>query len=142
MAEIGQSRRNSICNPIPPPKITVKSEFPTLSRSKVQQSLTCLITLEVGDKGWQNYSDDVPPVPSLPQGYEQQYQPPSPSGRINSQYSFDRPETSRQKERELEVERERDQAEALAAITEELRQRVENWHGLDFNRYVVFCVLP
>jgi hypothetical protein len=125
--------RNSVSNPIPPPTLTVKSEFPTLSRSKVQQSLTCLITLDVTGGKWQNYAEDLPAVPSAPTPtpYDQQYPPPSPSGR-SSQYSFERSD-ARSRERELEAERE--QQDLLASITEELRNRVENWHGLDFNRY-------
>lgn len=122
------SPRNSVSNPIPPPTLTVKSEFPTLNRSKTQQSLTCLVTLEVTQNKWQNYADDVPAVPSA---YDSQYAPPSPTGR--NQFSFDRPETStRAREREAQLERE--EQDHLATITEELRQRVENWHGLDFNR--------
>jgi hypothetical protein len=130
------SPRNSVSNPIPPPSLTVKSEFPTLSRSKVQQSLTCLVTLEVTEKKWQNYADDLPAIPSVPTPilYDQQYQsPPSPTGR--SQYSFDRPDALSGRSRERELEHEREQQELLAGITEELRNRVENWHGLDFNRY-------
>jgi hypothetical protein len=130
------SPRASVTNAIPPPTVTVKSEFPTITRSKDQQSLTCLVTLEVVEKKWQNYQDTpgAPPIPSLPPSYDPQYAPPSPTGR--SQYSFEQDAVStKQKERDLERERERErEQEALAAITEELRLRVENWHGLDFNR--------
>ncbi|KAA8907329.1 Pleckstrin homology domain-containing protein [Sphaerosporella brunnea] len=131
------SSRNSVSNPIPPPALTVKSEFPTLSRSKVQQSLTCLVTLEVVGGKWQNYADDLPAVPSAPTPnlYDQQYpSPSSPTGR-SSQYSFERAEAPSARSRERELEHEREQQELLASITEELRNRVENWHGLDFNRF-------
>lgn len=126
------SPRNSMANPIHPPTVTVKSEFPTLTRSKVQQSLTCLVTIEVPQRKWQPmYNEEVPPIPSLPAAYDQQYQPPSPTGR--SQYSFERESSSARQQREREAERERE-LEALASITEDLRLRVENWHGLDFAR--------
>ena len=130
------SPRNSVSNPIPPPTLTVKSEFPSLIRSKTQQTLTCLVTLEVGEKKWQNYADDVAAVPSA---YDQQYAPPSPTGR--GQFPFDLPEGS-SRAGEREAQQERAEQEHLAAITEDLRQRVENWHGLDFNRYCTQKFIP
>lgn len=125
------STRISISDPIPPPTLTVKSEFPTLSRSKAQQSVTCLVTLDVPEKKLQNYADDTPFVPSMSIIYDQKYQPPSPTER--NQCSIDRTVQTLEHlhERGRNVEREE---EHLAYITEELRQRVENWHGLDFNR--------
>lgn len=127
--------RSPVSSSIPPPTLTVKSEFPTLSRSKVQQSLTCLVTLEVPEKKWLNYADRLPPMLSVPSTYDQQ--PPSPTAR--SQYSFERQDPNpgrprdRDRDREREATSDREQ-ELLATITEDLRQRVENWHGLDFNR--------
>ncbi|KAI5787333.1 Pleckstrin homology domain-containing protein [Pyronema domesticum] len=129
------SPRAPVANPIPPPTLTVKSEFPTLTRSKDQQTVTCLITVEVPEKKWQPHLEELPPIPGQQQGqFEQQYPPSSPTGR--SQYSFERQDTAsaRQRERDLELEREREE-EMLSQITEELRNRVENWHGLDFNRF-------
>ena len=126
------SSRNSMASPIPPPIVTVKSEFPTITRSKAQQSLTCLVTVEVPDRKVQPIypEDSIPPVPALPPTYEQPYHPPSPTNR--SQYSFEREGAgTRQRERDMEKEREN---EVLAAITDDLRLRVENWHGLDFGR--------
>jgi hypothetical protein len=39
-------------NPIPPPVVTVRSEFPTLTRSRQQQPLTCLVTIESPEGSW------------------------------------------------------------------------------------------
>lgn len=124
------SPRNSVTNPIPPPTVNVKSEFPTLNRSKTQQTLTCLVTLEVAERKWHNFADDIACAARL-SNYDQQYRTPSPAaGR--SQYSYDKMDvlSVRQRERELANEQ-----EILGAITDELHQRVENWHGLDFNRF-------
>lgn len=129
----GEVRIGSVSHPIPAPTVTVRSEFPTLNRSKVQQSLTCLVTVEVPERKSNNFADDVPSVPSTPQQFDRQYQPPSPTN--NSQYSFEGQESISTKPRDRDIEREREQ-ELLANITEELRLRVENWHGLDFNRFV------
>ncbi|KAF8532777.1 Pleckstrin homology domain-containing protein [Trichophaea hybrida] len=117
--------------PIPPPTLNVKCEFPTLSRSKAQQSLTCLVTLEVPEKKWQICANDVTPAPSVT-AYHQQYQPPSPTDR--SQYSIDRPDLAADGLRERDMDNELVE-EHISNITDELRQRVENWHGLDFNRF-------
>lgn len=105
-------------NPIPPPSVSVRSEFPTLNRSRQQQTLTCLITIEVPDNKWRPDPDDLrsaPPVP--PVRPEDTYaRPPSPAQSAPRFYPYEPPEV-------------------LEEITESLRVRVENWHGLDFNRF-------
>lgn len=117
-------------NPIPAPIVTVRSEFPTLSRSKHQQSLTCLITVEVVDGSWLPTRDvqqrNAPPLQtSVPkESYMSPVlQPKSPSvhpARRNRHAPHDSVHGDR---------------EALFAIKEELYSRCENWHGLDFSRF-------
>ena len=54
---------------IPSPSVTVRSEFPTLTRSRQQQSLACLVTIEVPEGRWHAPYEDLhnaPPVPPLP----------------------------------------------------------------------------
>lgn len=111
-------------NPIPAPIVTVRSEFPTVSKSRQQQSLTCLVTVEVVEGKWHPNPDDLrspPPGPSpIPEETLSQYSgsglaPPTPAGP--------RPVDSVHEEMLL------DQAK------DDLYQRVENWHGLDFNRF-------
>lgn len=108
-------------NPIPPPHVSIRSEFPTLNRSRQQQTLTCLVTIEVPDNKWTPDPDDLrtaplppPPAPRLEDAYAR---PPSPAQSAPKFYPYESPEV-------------------LEEITENLRQRVENWHGLDFSRYV------
>ncbi|TAQ90898.1 hypothetical protein B7494_g744 [Chlorociboria aeruginascens] len=105
-------------NPIPPPAVSVRSEFPTLNRSRQQQTLTCLVTIEVPDNKWRPDPDDLrsaPPVPaSRPE--ETYARPPSPAHSAPRFYPYESPEV-------------------LEEITESLRSRVENWHGLDFTRF-------
>jgi hypothetical protein len=107
-------------NPIPPPSVSVRSEFPTLNRSRQQQTLTCLITIEVAENKWQPDPDDLrslPPGPSV--RLEETYaRPPSPAQSAPSMYPYESPDV-------------------LDEITEDLRIRVENWHGLDFHRYSI-----
>jgi hypothetical protein len=106
-------------NPIPPPLVTVRSEFPTLNRSRQQQSLTCLVTIEVPAGKWHPDPEDMqapPPVPPLPQ--DDTY------GSIKS------PVSTTNHARGLSFE----PPELLEEITEELRSRVDNWHGLEFSR--------
>ncbi|KAF2201146.1 von Willebrand and RING finger domain-containing protein [Delitschia confertaspora ATCC 74209] len=112
------SPRGLLRSPIPPPTVTVRSEFPTLSRSRQQQSLTCLVTVEVVDGKWKPDPEDmrsVPPVPSI-HGSESFGRPKSPA--------HSRP-----------LENPYESAEALDHITEDLHSRVDNWHGLDFSRF-------
>ncbi|KAJ6446435.1 von Willebrand RING finger domain-containing protein [Purpureocillium lavendulum] len=83
-------------NPIPSPIVTVRSEFPTINRSRQQQTLTCLVTVEVAGNKWKPDPEDI--------GGQSQKAP-----SVNAQ--------------------------ALEEMTESLRHRVDNWHGLDFSRF-------
>lgn len=109
-------------NPIPAPTVTVRSEFPTINRSRQQQTLTCLITVEVPDNNWRPSPDDIQSAPPIPpqQRIEEAFpaRPPSPARSAPRFYPYEPPEV-------------------LEEMTDNLRSRVDNWHGLDFSRYVV-----
>ena len=104
-------------NPIPAPTVTVRSEYPTLSRSRQQQSLTCLVTIEVPEGKWSPDLADLRGAPTMPMIH-----PEHPFGGSKA------PEPGRNGDWALES------PEALEEITEDLRVRVDNWHGLDFQR--------
>jgi hypothetical protein len=113
-------------NPIPAPIVSVRSEFPTLNRSRQQQTLTCLVTIEVPDNKWRPDPDDLrsaPPAVPASRPEDTYARPPSPAQSAPKFYPYEAPEV-------------------LEEITENLRVRVENWHGLDFNRYSTRCILP
>jgi hypothetical protein len=118
--DLSQSRPAATKNPIPPPIVTVRSEFPTLNRSRQQQSLTCLVTIEIPTGKWHPDLEDIqapPPVPPIPQD--------------DAYSSIKSPINANNHSRAPSFE----PAEALEEITEELRTRVDNWHGLEFSRY-------
>jgi hypothetical protein len=114
------SPRGLLKSPIPAPTVTVRSEFPTLSRSRQQQSLTCLITVEVTEGKWRPDPEDMrgaaPPVPSIASATESYERRKSPQN--NQQYDMPYEPT-----------------EVLDEVTEDLHARVDNWHGLDFSRF-------
>ncbi|KAF4553466.1 Hypothetical protein D9617_7g031940 [Elsinoe fawcettii] len=112
------SPRPNCKNPIPPPSVTVRSEFPTLSRSRQPQSLTCLVTVEVVDGKWRPDPEDIrgPPPGPTPQLPEEMLSP-KPSLRSRG------------------IDFPRDPPEVLARVTEDLHNKVDNWHGLDFARF-------
>ena len=118
------SPRHTARNPIPAPTVTVRSEFPTLSKSRQQQSLTCLVTVEVVDGKWQPNPEDLrspPPVPAtIP---EEVYEAPPPSRKAQQAPSH------------RAVDSVHEEAAALEEVKEELYRRCENWHGLDFQRF-------
>ena len=118
------SPRTSITrNPIPAPAVTVRSEFPTLSRARQQQSLTCLITIEVPEGKWSPDPEDlrsVPPISSMQQDGGDA-RPRSPTGSRQGDWPFESPEI-------------------LEEVTEDLRVRVDNWHGLDFQRHANYHI--
>lgn len=103
-------------NPIPAPIVTVRSEFPTMNRSRQQQSLTCLITVEVPEGNWRPDAEDLRQAPGGQQLLDEPY-----SARFGGS----------QDARSLQFE----QSENLDEIAEDLRNRVDNWHGLEFNRF-------
>ncbi|RKF82647.1 putative vwa-like protein [Golovinomyces cichoracearum] len=105
-----------IRNPIPPPSVTVRSEFPTINRSREQQMLTCLISVTVSDNNWRPDPEDLRRISSPAIAEETYTRPPSPARSVLPLEPNDSPEK-------------------LSEITENLRQRVENWHGLDFSRF-------
>ena len=121
------SPRHTTRNPIPAPTVTVRSEFPTLSKSRHQQSLTCLVTVEVVDGKWQPNPEDLRSPPPMPATIpEERYDAPTPKPEPKSQPT---PEMHRQ------VDSVHEEAQALERVKEELYNRCENWHGLDFQRF-------
>lgn len=116
---LSSPRKDATRNPIPAPTVTVRSEFPTLSRSRQKQSLTCLVTVEVVDGKWRPDPEDLrsqttaPPAPRE-ESYVPSQKAPSTRGPIDSVH---------------------EESEALQEATEDLHRRVDNWHGLDFTRF-------
>lgn len=113
-----RSPRGPAFNQIPSPIVTVRSEFPTLTRSRQQQSLTCLITVEVNEPAWRN----EPP---------QNMGGMATSGAGSEYGAFRSPplqNMARNEDGELES------PEDLERVTKELHNRVENWVGLDLTR--------
>ncbi|KAF1938087.1 von Willebrand and RING finger domain-containing protein [Clathrospora elynae] len=113
------SPRGLLKSPIPAPTVTVRSEFPTLSRSRQQQSLTCLITVEVVEGKWRANPDDMrgpPPLSAMAGAADSYGRDKSPMRRRPSEPQFEPPAV-------------------LDEITEDLHARVDNWHGLDFSRF-------
>lgn len=117
--------RHMARSPIPPPMVTVRSEFPTLSKSRQQQSLTCLVTVEVVDGKWQPNPEDFrspPPVPAtIP---EEEYEQPKPKAKPRPAPQPQRP-----------VDSVHEDLQGLEEVKEDLYRRCENWHGLDFQRF-------
>ncbi|KAI1941300.1 hypothetical protein LOZ58_003551 [Ophidiomyces ophidiicola] len=112
-------RQGSMKNPIPSPVVTVRSEFPTLNRSRQQQSLTCLVTIEVPVGKWQPDLETMrlaPPTPALPREELQSPMKPAQASQSPNRSQYD-------------------MQEDLDEIAEDLRTRVDNWHGLEFDRF-------
>lgn len=114
-------RPGAIRNPIPPPVVTVRSEFPTLTRSRQQQPLTCLVTVEVPEGRWRPDMDDL------------RFTAPNTGAALHSEeiYSPARSPVApvRPPPQPLEP------TEDLDRVAEDLRARVDSWHGLEFQRY-------
>jgi hypothetical protein len=105
-----------IKNPIPPPTVTVRSEFPTITRSRQQQSLTCLVTVEVTEGKWRPSIEDLRPLPPT-------------KGAAGDFSSLQSPRSHRRNTSTYESRQLLEEAE------EDLHNRVDNWHGLDFSRF-------
>ncbi|KAG5934754.1 hypothetical protein E4U53_000598 [Claviceps sorghi] len=110
-------------NPIPSPTVMVRSEFPTINRSRQQQTLTCLVTVEVADNKWRPDPEDVGPSHQTPRVLAN-------IDEISTQYMTSK-KTPNSASRFIPYE----SPEVLRMVTDNLRNRVDNWHGLDFNRF-------
>lgn len=106
-------------NPIPAPIVSIRSEFPTLSRSRQQQSLACLITVEVPEGNWSPDAEDLRHSTGGGAAVPQD----EPYGIMR----FPTVRESRSSQFEPQ--------ENLDDVAESLRRRVDNWHGLEFQRY-------
>ena len=122
-SDLSSPRMNMPKKPIPAPHVTVRSEYPTLTRSKQSQTLTCLITIEVPEGKWSPDADDLRPPPAA-SVHHQEKEVVSPRAAM-----------AERSERDQQSEYYNDTLEELEEITEDLRMRVENWHGLDFSRF-------
>lgn len=109
-------RTGATKNPIPAPTVTIRSEFPTLNRSRQQQPLACLITVEVPEGNWRPDSDDLRRTSA---GHTPPQEDPYGMGLSTAPELRSMPFESQ---------------ENLDEIAEELRTRVDNWHGLEFQR--------
>ncbi|KAN0075866.1 Pleckstrin homology domain containing protein [Elaphomyces granulatus] len=111
-------RPGTIKNPIPAPIVTIRSEFPTMNRSRQQQPLTCLVTVEVPDGNWRPDMDDLRFAPPSGQPITEEIgspvRSPVPTPSIPVPY---------------------EPQENLDEIAEELSLRVDNWHGLEFQQF-------
>lgn len=112
-------------NPIPAPIVTVRSEFPTLSKSRQQQSLTCLVTVEVVDGKWQPNPSDLRSAPPIPQTIPEEVRESAPQ----------KAPQARKAPSPRAVDSVHEDAQALEEVKDELYRRVDNWHGLDFQRF-------
>lgn len=110
-------RSGAVKNPIPAPIVTVRSEFPTLNRSRQQQPLTCLVTVEVPDGHWRPDMEDLRLTPLNAQLPPEELYLAGRSPIVASTRSFSG-----------------ESRETLDEIAEDLRMRVDNWHGLEFSR--------
>lgn len=106
-------------SPIPHPQLQVRSEYPTLTRSKHPQTLTCLVTVEVLEGRWRPTPEDLRPPPPLPNIHDdgkEVVRPRTPEEETAPDWMSETPQE-------------------LEEVTQDLRERVENWHGLDFSRF-------
>lgn len=101
--------------PIAAPIVTVRSEFPTMTRSRQQQPLTCLVTVEVPAGSWTPAVHEARFPTPIQEELHHQLRPATSSGpSAPAGVPID---------------------PLVEDVIESLRVRVENWHGLEFNRF-------
>lgn len=134
-----------VANPINPPNLTLRSEFPTITRSRQLQLFTTLITVEVPTSGWTLDQRDLLRIASVPENDESQ-SPVSPNrGRSLSvsthhstasdlSHALSAPSkplpSTYPKIPPMSIESQNN----LDTIETELKSRDMNWHNLDFQR--------
>nr|POE59371.1 hypothetical protein CFP56_24640 [Quercus suber] len=119
-ATVPLSSTPPIRNPIPAPTVTVRSEFPTITKSRQQQSLTCLVTVEVTDARWpMSPQRSISHAPSTPESPHSRLRPPQspvlkPVSPVDSVHQ--------------------DDAE-LHRVKDDLLQRMDHWHGMEYVKF-------
>ncbi|KAF1822456.1 uncharacterized protein K489DRAFT_292355, partial [Dissoconium aciculare CBS 342.82] len=117
--ELPSDGRNDLDRfPVQEPTIVMRSEFPSITKSRYQQSLTCMVTIEVAESSWPTLPDSNLISPSIQAKQEQLSLQPSPMPNLPAH-------TPSVQEGIEDLERAR----------EELFQRVDDWHGLDPNNF-------
>lgn len=105
---------------IAPPIITVRSEFPTIIRSSQQQTLTCLVTIEVPESKSRSYAGS-PKIsgPSTKQSVNALTPADSFSFHTIDSVGHAPPESLEQQNR----------------LIADLKAKVDDWHGLEVTRF-------
>jgi hypothetical protein len=114
---LGSPQANLAKSTIPAPTVTVRSEFPTITRSRQQQALTCLVTVEVPAGQFKPRISDIRPPPPRTAG------PTSDYGSIRPTPMKPASQSNRYSDQRMDE------------LTTELQGKVDNWHGLDFSRF-------
>ncbi|KAI5300845.1 hypothetical protein KEM55_004514 [Ascosphaera atra] len=113
-------RSSGLFRPIPAPIISIKGEFPTISRSLQQQAFTCLVSIEVPATGWTLDERDLeqllPPagVPIVEEAQE------------HEDLSVPPPQVPPLTDEPVQI---------LDEIAGDLTSRVVHWHNLDYRRF-------
>lgn len=115
-------QHGNVKSPIPPPTLIVRSEYPTITRSRGQQSLTCLVTVEVPEGKWKPDPEDFRGFAINSADLDEAIADPALSVDESAAMTDDIVEPY----------------EDLEHTTNDLLSRVDNWHGLDFSR----CLRP
>lgn len=141
---------NTTHNPINAPSLTLRSEFPTITKSRQLQLFTTLVTVEVPSSGWSIDQRDLLRIAPVP-GYDDSLNPTSPNPQRSFSVSTHRSNGSDwshalstpskplpptyPKIPPLCIESQ----SKLETIEADLKSRDMNWHNLDFQRYVCCC---
>lgn len=107
----------NIKNPIPPPTIHIKSEYPNLTRSEEARVLICVVTVEVPSGRWKPNKDELGLLRKIPETRSMQ-------STQSESYAESSDEDSAEDSEDLQRE------------ASDLRDKVDNWHGLPFAKYV------
>lgn len=107
----------------PAPIVTVRSEFPTITRSNHQQSLTCLVTVEVPELKRRHPAEESLQSPMSPPVQHDSDFSLAPAPLQPTRYMA---HTSFMSTKSIQE---------LNQLTSDLRARVDNWHGLEFSRF-------
>lgn len=105
----------------PAPLVVVRSEFPTISRSSQQQTLTCLVTVEVPETRRHRYAGTLNTAASTTKRRVQAV-PREGSTTHSNKGNFDSFTSI-------------ESSEELSQLTTDLKAKVDNWHGLEFSRF-------
>lgn len=112
---------------IPDPRITLFPEHPAITSKSTAQTFSCLVSVEIPNRRPRQFETSLSPISEAPSSEKKT--PPSRSSRSKSPAGQSSKASAPSNPKHLYMPK--PTAESSHAVLEDLKMRVNDWHGLD-----------